>query len=643
MAGQFYFAWVESTETIFGDEHKRMDEEIFGFNIHQGEGDFAALDITIINPRVGFLAPGRKTWAWLAYEHPTEGTKTLFFGRLVALPEDLQGEQVNLAFVARPEDFAAQKLAVAETKKVRPFWDPIWFAPDTRNDPDNVLESRPELWHIDRRTLEVTTSNIVSGEDGTINLTEADVFYDSVRLHYGAAPARNINVIAEVSWEQKATGAVDLSPAIYQAFAAANSGSGGLIKSLTGEGLVNSWPKPGSSFGGGWTVAVGSAVPRYYKSPGIVIVEPGWAVGKVENRGNGLPYEQFVYDSSFQPHGGLFFPTWGIQGTLQLSYSASRKKTEYLNFTLAADIQSVVTEPGDEEVLNLAMSSSEVTEPVDYGGALPIRDQKARSYFTTERGAQSVEYILAVARARLLARARCAFIDVEVPFDDAVRLDITCRKNVSLADARMPGGIVAGKVMEYSLQFDGDTGAATCAITFGATVGKGDAITEVAGTPDYVEEDYVEPAYQVYTGSIILPIPGVIGYEPIEGLPPNDDGIDFFSMDPTLGGKLVKEVTIDNPLPTQQALIPFHGPITTLRPLGEWHQYYLVDAGGNPAAFRPDYEPTKAIAALNDEHATKVNLKMAPLTGGPFQTDYLLNVTSLSIPKLIDLEASAAT
>ena len=147
----FYFAWADASETAFGPQHHVEDEEVFAFKVEHAEGEFASLSVEIRNPRIGLLAPARKTWAWLSWDNGTT-VVPLFFGRLVGVPSDLHQEVVTLAFTARPADYNAQKLALAETLKVAPYWDPIWIDPDQRDDPDVVLEARSQLWHIDRVT-----------------------------------------------------------------------------------------------------------------------------------------------------------------------------------------------------------------------------------------------------------------------------------------------------------------------------------------------------------------------------------------------------------------------------------------------------------------------------------------------------------
>ena len=95
MPGPFFFAWADATETTFGPEHQVEDEEVFSFRVEHAEGEFARLSIDIKNPRIGLLAPARKTWAWLSWNNGTE-VIPLFFGRLVGVPSDLHQEIVTL-------------------------------------------------------------------------------------------------------------------------------------------------------------------------------------------------------------------------------------------------------------------------------------------------------------------------------------------------------------------------------------------------------------------------------------------------------------------------------------------------------------------------------------------------------------------
>lgn len=581
----FYFAWASPAETTFGPEHQVEDEEVFAFELTHAEGDFPALSIDIKNPRVGLLKPGRDVWAWLSYNDGATVTP-LFFGRLVGVPEDMQDEVVRLAFIARPTDYDAQKRALAASMRVLPYYDPVWIVADRRDDPDAVLEGYARLWHIDRVTHDVTASDILTGEDGTVDFS-GGFFYDSLSVTYGSAPARRIQVTAEVFWDQAATGSVDLSGALIDAFKVAGTTVPHAITSLTGGGLTDDWPVEGKRIGGGWTVGQSEVV----RTDGVVVDQEFVTV--------------VVTDAAVD------FPVWTMKPTLFVDYEASRQKSEKVTFTLEADVQAVVTEPGDEEVMMLTLASQDIDAPIDAGDALPIGDVRRRAYFTTDRGKQSVENLIALARARLLGRARTVEVSFDVPFADA--LGLSCRKNASISDARLPGGQAAGKIIGYSLSCDGDNGELAASVTIGCSVGQGNTVTAVPGSPDYVEDGYVDDGWQTRTGQLIMPIAGEVAYQDFSSIAPNDDGVDFFDM---TAATCLEQMTVIN---------------------GEAAQRAVFEAIKHADPFIPDVRG--AVDALN-EVFTEVDMDLKVLKGGPFHTDYAVTVSGLMVPKTVDLEAA---
>ena len=83
MAGPFFLAWVEPTETTFGVEHHRSDVDVFALTVEQQEGEFPAATVDVRNPRVGLLNAGRKRWAWLSWDsRSTDGVVPLLFGQI---------------------------------------------------------------------------------------------------------------------------------------------------------------------------------------------------------------------------------------------------------------------------------------------------------------------------------------------------------------------------------------------------------------------------------------------------------------------------------------------------------------------------------------------------------------------------------
>ncbi|TIU82469.1 MAG: hypothetical protein E5W03_15585, partial [Mesorhizobium sp.] len=112
----YYFAFVDSADTVFGPEHEVEDLLVVAYKLAQQEGEFATLDLAVKNPRIGLLASGRKQWllmSWRDDDNPTAGTQLLFRGRLVGIPTDLLGNQVTLQFDAKPPGYDAAKLALA--------------------------------------------------------------------------------------------------------------------------------------------------------------------------------------------------------------------------------------------------------------------------------------------------------------------------------------------------------------------------------------------------------------------------------------------------------------------------------------------------------------------------------------------------
>ena len=96
-------------------------------------------------------------------------------------------------------------------------------------------------------------------------------------------------------------------------------------------------------------------------------------------------------------------------------------------------------------------------------------DTARRSYIATPRGNQSLEYLLAVARAHLMKRARVVEITVAPKLERMP--EVTLRKNCFVTEPRI--GEALGKIIGYSIALDGSDGRINCEIKVGCTIGKG--------------------------------------------------------------------------------------------------------------------------------------------------------------------------
>jgi hypothetical protein len=632
--GPFYFAWAVDGDPTWSPAFIRRDEDIFSMRIRHGEGDFPVADIEIRNPRVGLLAGSRKQWAWLSYR-PAGQTEVvpLMLGRVVGVPQALQNEGIVLTLVARPEDYTEQKEALAESLRTLPLYDPVWLSEEERIDPDKVFEARAELWHIDRVTHVVTNSNIIQDSAPAV-VPEYVVPYDSIDVSYSTSPARRAVVTAEVGWVQTGTGILNLRDHLLQAFksitpAAVSNFKGsptstnGYIATLAGEQLRDNWPDPGRRIGGGWSVgpvsqldligpaplppasvpsktwdklkrATPGTTPRqnqaYQTLSSIIGRNPGYAVQVVNHSASGESDDADTVDI-------VWFPIWKMSPQFTVQWNASRSYSETMSFTISADVQSLLSDPGDEDTIHIGLGPVYVDEF--------LTQSLSRTWFKTPRGKQSLENLIARARTQLLARARSIDLSFQTTFDYAASL--SCRSSLTLADPRLPGGVATGKVKAYELSIDGDSGEMIATVTIGCTAGRTGTIPEDGGQPVYVADDYVDHGYQVYAEAVVM-VGTDIGYSGVDETAINDDG--QVLTDVSLASHL-EDLGAGGGLTIQQTNLS----LGTVNP----NAVYVIDR----------------VNGIEVE----VWAEMKPVTGGPFATEFAPTMTELKVPRTIDLEA----
>jgi hypothetical protein len=385
--GTFTFAWVAEDQTTFDPNTMAvLDEDVFSFEVDHDEGQIPALHLVVRNPRIGLLAPGRNVWAWLGwYNDETGHLEPLFFGVLVGVPTSLFKEMVTLQFIARSPRFIADKQHVAETMRAAPYYDPIWLEAGKRDDPDSILEGWSALWHIDRKSMAITASDILVGEDGVETFTEDDGFYDSVSLSLGQAPLTNIRVEATVNWTQRTSGFVTV-PTVS-------------ITSYTGESLLGDWPKPGGNIGGGYKCEASfvTDVYRISQTP-QTSYEYNWtntdpnpgqcsnATASSQSSGPALLspnpisavltglYKTGVCDPFSDPpintpattsSTGIIVPQWSVGLDMTIRYDASRQFSEILSFDMTANTQGILSSPTVAQNTELlSLSSVDVSQPL---------------------------------------------------------------------------------------------------------------------------------------------------------------------------------------------------------------------------------------------------------------------------------------
>jgi hypothetical protein len=616
----FYFAWVNEGETFDPALHNRQDEDIYSFSINQKEGDFATADIVVKNPRVGLLAPGRKKWGYLSWDAAVlpdaPDIQPLYKGRLLGVPDNIFDTYVTLKFQARPSDFVTRKKTLANTMRNLPWWDPLLIAPTAWDDDDTVLEARSELWHIDRVTHTVTSSNVIVPEDGTIEFLVSEAFYDSISVSLQTPPLHNVTVICTIPWDQTDSGVVDLTGTISNAFGVS---LGEMIASFTFKGLSDSWPKTGSAIGEGWVVNTGFLEDQSFLSKTEIKIPDYFDQAQIPGPipAGSIMFQPKISGKNWGGVDGAGFDTnvelviaaegWGIPN-LTVNYAASRQQSEVVTFTLRTDTQEIATLTDDNESLEIQLSANKASD-VTFDGSIPLFDNRGRSYARTARGQQTVQHCLLVARANLIIRSRA----VQTSFQTTFRRgwQVSLRKGALVHDNRIPGGTAEGKIVEYTLALDGATGSALATIIIGSAVGRGGAFVAEGGTGVYANNGYVNPGYQAVENQIQL-----LGTSDITYIMPPfsafDDGIDFIrGLSPKI---VVQECTVDNGADSQRAAL---------------------------IAASPGIGDQAASSAVLQLVPTQVNLKLLSLAGGPFVGEVPVAVSDLIIPKQMDLEATS--
>lgn len=609
MADTLYWAWVDEGETFNPAVHNRQDEDVFSLQFDHSEGDFAGLKLTIKNPRIGLLNVGRKVWGILSFNDGVTITP-IFKGRLIAVPTNIFDTLVQLDFTARPANYQAQKVALATTLKVLPYYDPIFVSPDSWSDPDVVLEAYSRLWHIDPVSLILTSSDILIPEDGVEEVTEDQHFYDDMSVTLNQTPLRACSMIATIPWTQTADGDVDLTKAIRDLFGTP------IPTSFTMPGLIQSWPKPGAGFGSGWQVKdasifdVSYAIQKiklddiFYWQGVVPEIPEGSIVFPLKVTGEYHSGEKAGFNFQFE----LVVAAMGYAvPTLSITYTAGRDFAQIVTFTLRTNQQAIVTLPGDNEAMVITLNANKVSDRTE-DHTLPIQDVRRRNYTHTLRGLFSIEHLLLVARAHLIARSRAVEISFKMGFKDALRM-LSLRKSALLHDHRLPGGEATGKIIGVALSVSGDSGEAIGAITIASCVGYGGSYTANPGLPSYVDAGYMDN-YQQFNGQIVLTDTADIAWTiPTPAM--FDDKLDFIKG--LNANNAIKLMTLTNGVGVQ-------GPAVAAASEG------------------PNTDQAKVSSVLQDLPTT-ITVQMKPMEGGPFQQEVVVSVSDLIVPQQINLEA----
>jgi hypothetical protein len=287
----------------------------------------------------------------------------------------------------------------------------------------------------------------------------------------------------------------------------------------------------------------------------------------------------------------------------------------------------------DDSVKWMSLGHNPKSFSIPIGGS--VGDTLAHSYFSSDRGQVSLQYLINKGRALLLEKARC--IDIKWQSQFAWGTALSCRQNATIEAWNIPGGVATGKIKSYSLVGDGATGAFLTNVTIGVAVGLGGIVEATSGESTYIESDFIDTNYYEYAGgTILVGSSNDIGYSrPVAN--PDDDGLVF----PLSGDQITLKEEWVGDLEAQkkalQAVIPYIQ-------RGGYLQMQMGFASENVDAQVGIARQMAQLSAFSVANALIANpiyldLRLKPVTGTSFANTYVVNTTPLEVYEGINLGA----
>lgn len=259
------------------------------------------------------------------------------------------------------------------------------------------------------------------------------------------------------------------------------------------------------------------------------------------------------------------------------------------------------------------------------------------SYFPTARGLQSLEYLLMVARAHLLVRSRVVKTSWECKFSRIVGM--SCRKNATIEDSRLPGGTVLGKVVGYEMAGVGDSGEFLGKITINSAIGYGGALVTAVGTPDYVAIGYVQPGYQHYSGMLVAATTNDMSFAPLAYV---DVGIQL----PISADQILVRHEWHDAGQAAAAQAAFTASMQASRQLGSFVETGNIEGMSGPSPELIAYAAARANLTAGINQAIRdtpawLEIELKPVQNISTNVEYDAETSPLVIPMQIDLSAAS--
>lgn len=544
----FFAAFVEDLYVTFDESiHAVNDLDIFTLEISQEEGQFSKAIIEIENPGTSYLLSlGKKN---IIISEAQNGFVTpIFRGSLVSVPSRISGQYATLEFIGKGNQTDEAINALASQLRAGDFYDNL-YVDDDNNDPEIAIEASPLEYFVDRKTLNVSFSHILTGSK-YIDIQD-NFLEDSFDMEIGELPVSQLKQVVEVEFEQRAVGKTNIAGQIKNRFVQKfGTDNFGRIETLTPEDFEANFPTEGIGQNTGWSL-VESDFSLFDVTDEFLRSVDG--VEQVYNE-EFFNFEAKNYSDSIN----INIYKYNLQ-RLMMRYDYRQPRKERLLLTVNSNFQPVVgdverTETLADLLLNDILEDKvtpDWNEQVNYfvGDVIrhngrnykclidhvsktffeliriqanfviltlwqveeldnsALRDARRSSYFTTDRGHKSIKHGLERLKTQLLERSRFITITFETEYD--LLKDIDTDTTIRLTSDKIPNGAAIGKVINYSINAINGVKFVRCSI--GVSIGTGQTLAQFdAGIPLYTSLTYDNAIYQESENQEYLTSSGIV-------------------------------------------------------------------------------------------------------------------------------------
>lgn len=551
----FFFAWDTKEASFDAEKHARVDLDVLHLTITQSENEPALA--LVVTPLQDITADNKQ--AFLSIKTSHEDVVCLFRGTLHQNPEKKDAHTLAFTLVAQSPDQPQQLDALLTQHKQSAFYDPLFVAPASENDPRLITLVRPVHFYTDRITHQTTLSSLFKGEK-VHNITHA---YDqkSFSLKAHKPPLDTLDVTLEAEWIQKAHGFLSLKNPIRRLFPQK------AISTFTGKALQKTWPKAGTTLGrsGYWIASAALTQNTRHKPKSTKVwlhkkthrfctrltqsffdarLVIGWLLNQKRTEKLTFQLKNLYHKKTH---------TGQTHRTLHLSLKRPLRRlaaepfwTPYTAYTKGERIQHQNTcyqcTEDHQSSYDFANDTKFWTVTQKWSDAL--QNANTTSFFLLDRGKKALNYAIDLAKNQMAQSARFVKLSVTLPLETFHILTTNDALTLKLPFA--PFKHATGKITHYQIVCDGATGEKTIRVTCAFCAGQRHPQKPL----DDLRNTYCDDYAKNYTHNkhTVFTTPGGLFYNDFKTQVPQDHYVKL-ALQPE--NRLLQSLRIHN-LPTQQ-------------------------------------------------------------------------------------------